>query len=138
MGAYWVSDIERMHARYFVDKPARVAAMSPEDREGYYRFRLAFMAEEMEELRTAPHPADAVDALIDVCVVAIGTLHAFGVDARLAWDRVLEANMKKSAGRNPKRPSKFGFDLVKPEGWTAPDHSDNVGCVPALSQEVGK
>ena len=43
-----------------------------------------------------------------------------------AWDRVHAANMAKERG-NPKT-SKYGsgFDIVKPEGWTAPDLSDLV------------
>ena len=42
-----------------------------------------------------------------------------------AFKRVILANCKKEIGQNQKRGS-FQLDLVKPEGWTAPDLSDLV------------
>lgn len=41
------------------------------------------------------------------------------------YDRVINANIAKEIGPNTKRNS-FQLDLVKPEGWVAPDHSDLV------------
>jgi predicted HAD superfamily Cof-like phosphohydrolase len=74
--------------------------------------------------------------LIDLCVVAIGTLDAFNVDAHTAWDRVLEANMNKEVGIKESRPNPLGLpDLIKPAGWTAPTHADNVGL---LNKTYGK
>ena len=59
---------------------------------------------------------------------AIGTLDVAKVDANKAWDNVLEKNMEKSPGIKPGRPNPFKLpDLIKPSGWTAPDHNDNVG-----------
>jgi predicted HAD superfamily Cof-like phosphohydrolase len=125
----WVHCLEQLHAK-FGDKPALVAAMTPEVRRAYYEFRMAFLQEELDELRSAETAEDVVDAVIDLCVVAVGTLHAFGVDAREAWRRVQEANMAKSPGSNPNRPNKFGLpDLIKPDGWQAPDHSGNTGLL---------
>jgi predicted HAD superfamily Cof-like phosphohydrolase len=90
----------------------------------------------MNELSTAETADDVVDALIDLCVVAIGTLDLFDVDARLAWDRVHEANMNKQVGIKESRPNPLGLpDLVKPEGWTAPSHKDNVGLLGLLFDE---
>ena len=63
-----------------------------------------------------------------MCVFAIGTLDVFGVDANMAWNKVYEANTAKSVGVKEGRPNPWGLpDLLKPEGWTAPTHVDNVG-----------
>ena len=125
----WVHCLEQLHAK-FGDLPAIVGEMAPEVRKAWYEFRVAFLQEELDELRAARTAEDAVDAVIDLCVVAVGTLHAFGVDAREAWRRVQEANMAKVPGSNPSRPNRFGLpDLVKPDGWLAPDHTGNTGLL---------
>jgi predicted HAD superfamily Cof-like phosphohydrolase len=73
---------------------------------------------------------EVVDALIDLCVVAIGTLDAYGVNAYKAWDEVHTANMAKEVGIKATRPNPLGLpDLVKPEGWTPPTHADNHGLI---------
>src|SRR5438045_1504476 len=53
--------------------------------------------------------ADLVDAHIDLCVFAIGTLLAFGVEAQWAWEEVHLANMKKEAGIKEGRPNPYGL-----------------------------
>ena len=132
----WVSDVEELH-RKFGDLPAKVSAMDPSVRAEFLDFRMRFLAEELEEMRTAVPAEDVVDALVDLCVVAIGTLHAFGVDARRAWDVVHQANMCKTPGSNPRRPNRFGLpDLVKPDGWTPPSHSGNTGMIVIPDREV--
>ena len=98
--------------------------------------------EELDEMKKAMDEFDAgsidantaaddiVDALIDLCVVAIGTLDAYDIDSYVAWNRVHQANMKKEVGVKASRPNPLGLpDLVKPEGWVAPTHKDNVGLV---------
>ena len=76
-------------------------------------------------------PEEIVDGLIDLCVVAIGTLDAYGVDPYDAWDEVLDANMAKEPGVKEGRPNPLGLpDLLKPEGWTAPSHEGNHGILP--------
>jgi hypothetical protein len=123
-----------MHEKYGVfDK---VQAFDKEKLNKFLEFRIKFLEEEMNELSTAETADDVVDALIDLCVVAIGTLDLFDVDARLAWDRVHEANMNKQVGIKESRPNPLGLpDLVKPEGWTAPSHKDNVGLLGLLFDE---
>ena len=65
---------------------------------------------------------------MDLCVVAIGTLDLFEVDAHKAWDEVLKANMSKKVGVKESRPNPLGLpDLIKPEGWVGPDHTGNTG-----------
>lgn len=134
MSNNWAHDIMIMHEKYGVfDK---VQAFDKEKLNKFLEFRIKFLEEEMNELSTAETADDVVDALIDLCVVAIGTLDLFDVDARLAWDRVHEANMNKQVGIKESRPNPLGLpDLVKPEGWTAPSHKDNVGLLGILFDE---
>jgi hypothetical protein len=134
MSNNWAHDIMIMHEKYGVfDK---VQAFDKEKLNKFLEFRIKFLEEEMNELSTAETADDVVDALIDICVVAIGTLDLFDVDARLAWDRVHEANMNKQVGIKESRPNPLGLpDLVKPEGWTAPSHKDNVGLLGLLFDE---
>ena len=94
------------------------------------KFRLDFLQEELNEAYTAKTADDVVDAMIDLIVVAIGTLNAYQVDPYTAWNRVHEANMTKNVGIKASRPNPLGLpDLVKPVGWTAPTHVDNVGLL---------
>jgi len=125
MSENWVVDIAELHDHYgFTSK---FDELSPEMLKEYLQFRIKFLQEELDELKSATNQEDVVDALIDLCVVAIGTLDAFNVDSGEAWDLVHEANMNKTPGVKASRPNPFGLpDLIKPEGWVAPDHSDIV------------
>lgn len=124
----WVRDINEMHAHYGVHPVMKT--MDKEKLRKFLEFRANFLQEELDELRTADNAEDVVDALIDLCVVAIGTLDAFNIDSHKAWDVVLEANMNKQVGVKASRPNPLGLpDLIKPEGWTAPSHADNHGML---------
>lgn len=126
MSADWVDDIDQMHFKYGTG--AAMLDMDKDKLKLFLEFRANFLQEELDELRSAKNADDVVDALIDLCVVAIGTLDAFEVDAYKAWDAVLVANMNKKVGVKASRPNPLGLpDLVKPEGWVAPTHADNVG-----------
>lgn len=129
---FWPADIADMHQKFKVNEV--VSRLSDSELRDYLKFRLDMVQEEVNEARTAYEEGDAdgvVDALIDNIVFAIGTLDAFGVDPYTAWNRVHQANMSKEAGVKPGRPNPYGFpDLLKPEGWTAPSHEDNVGMIP--------
>ena len=97
----------------------------------YLEFRINFLREELDETQKAfaeSDPEEIVDGLIDLCVVAIGTLDAYGINPYTAWDQVLKANMNKEVGVKPERPNPLGLpDLIKPEGWEAPSHEGNHG-----------
>lgn len=124
MSKDWVKDINEMHSHYGFHKA--IEKMTARQLLEYLEFRIKFLQEELKELTDAETPDDAIDALIDLVVVAIGTLDAFDVDAYNAWDRVHRANMSKMVGVKESRPNPNGLpDLIKPEGWTAPDHGDN-------------
>jgi hypothetical protein len=95
----------------------------------FLEFRIGCLQEELDELKTARHGDDAVDALIDLSVFAIGTLDLFGIDAEMAWNRVYNANISKEVGIKEARPNPMGLpDLIKPAGWIAPSHKDNIGA----------
>lgn len=131
----WHNDINDMHKKFGVHDWVKGEL----DKGDWSRlrkfidFRLRFLQEELDETKNAVENADApevVDGLIDLCVVAIGTLDAFGVDAQKAWDEVHNANMAKERGIKESRPNPLGLpDLIKPEGWTGPNHDDNTGTI---------
>ena len=129
MSADWVKDMNDMHAKYCVHEWVK---NNPDKLKKYLEFRINFLQEELDETQRAAFiyedPEEIVDGLIDLCVVAIGTLDAFGVDANAAWDQVLKANMAKEVGVKPERPNPLGLpDLMKPEGWQPPSHEGNTG-----------
>lgn len=128
MSRDWVKDMNEMHSKFNVH--AAVSKMDKEKLEKFLEFRINFLQEELDEMKHSMTADDTVDALIDLCVVAIGTLDAFGVDAYEAWDRVYEANMTKEIGIKPERPNPLGLpDLIKPAGWYAPTHADLGGLL---------
>ena len=133
MSKNWVKDIEDMHSKYGVKNWMHENRDNPEKLRSYLEFRIKFVREELMETEAALTHNDSeeiVDGLIDLCVVAIGTLDAFGVDADEAWDRVHTANMAKQVGQKDSRPNPLGLpDLIKPDGWVGPDHGGNHGLL---------
>ena len=128
----WVGDIADMHTKFGVNE--KVRQFDKEKLQKFLEFRIAFLQEELDEMKAATNGDDVVDALIDLCVVAIGTLDAYEVDAHEAWYEVLKANMNKTPGVKPGRPNPLGLpDLIKPEGWTAPNHNGNHGLLEKLN-----
>ena len=129
MSTNWMKDITKMHLHYGMNK--KFKEMDEQTRQELLLFRAKFLEEELGELfDNLDNPEEVVDALIDLCVVAIGTLDAFGVDGQKAWDEVLRANMVKKAGVKEGRPNPLGLpDLMKPEGWVGPDHTGNHGTL---------
>lgn len=122
-------DLRRMH-RYYGFHLIQMTRERLEE-------RIKFQIEELQETLVAVQeskPEEVVDGLIDQIVVASGTLDMLDVDSDLAWLTVMRANMAKKVGTNPKRPNSKGIDLIKPEGWTAPSHSGNTGCLEHLFQ----
>ena len=127
MSQNWVKDMNDMHAKFGVREV--VSKMDANKLAEFLEFRIGCLQEELDELKAAKNGDDAVDALIDLSVFAIGTLDLFGIDAEMAWNRVYAANISKEVGIKAARPNPLGLpDLVKPEGWHAPTHVDNVGA----------
>ena len=130
----WVRDIAGMHKYYGVNE--KVVEFDKEKLKQFLNFRMSFLDEELTETKNAVKDNDAeeiVDGLIDLCVVAIGTLDAMGVDSHKAWAQVLRANLSKKVGIKPGRPNPLGLpDLIKPAGWKAPSHAGNHGLLSKL------
>lgn len=132
MTTTWHQDLADMHAHYgFHEKLDNVDKKLLKE---YLKFRIDFLQEEINEMNAAyeaddwKSAEDVVDALIDLCVVAIGTLDLYKVDSQKAWEEVRKANMNKQVGIKESRPNPFGLpDLIKPEGWRAPKHGNNIG-----------
>lgn len=139
-------DIEKFHQKFGLEYNGKPRILDPE----LYEFRERFVDEEVKEYRDEqPGLIEALtaddgqpehrrialglheqlDATIDQLYVILGRAYLqFGVDiVHEAWRRVQEANMKKVRCENASD-SKRGstFDVVKPQGWTPPDHHDLV------------
>jgi predicted HAD superfamily Cof-like phosphohydrolase len=124
----WWLDNNEMHDKYGFHESA--AQMDSEKLRKMLSFRLKFLQEELDEAKSATSAEDIVDAMIDLCVVAIGTLDIYNVDSQEAWNRVHHANMTKERGIKPERPNPLGLpDLIKPEGWVGPSHEGNHGLL---------
>lgn len=131
MSKDWVKDMHDMHDKYGVHDWMKANKDNKELMRKFLEFRIKFLEEELGETREALGNDDAeelVDGLIDLCVIAIGTLDAFGIDSHKAWNQVFDANMNKEVGVKESRPNPLGLpDLIKPNGWVGPDHGDNHG-----------
>ena len=135
MSYNWVEDIAEIHDKYGFHE--KVSKMDPAKLKALLEFRSKFINEESHELEEAINKGDmneVVDALIDICVVAIGTLDLFRVYSHEAWSEVHTRNMQKEVGIKESRPNPLGLpDLVKPEGWEAPCHKNNLGLLKKIA-----
>lgn len=137
----WHYHIEDMHNLFGVHEwiNNKLDEDDMESLKKFLEFRIQFLKEELNETEQAYHdgdPKEIVDGLIDLCVIAIGTLDAFGCDAAGAWAEVMEANMRKQVGVKATRPNPLGLpDLIKPEGWTGPDHTHTTGVLTRVYPE---
>ena len=131
-------DINAMHHKFGVHEWVndRLMRCKTDELNAFLQFRLTFLQEELNETQDAFMNEDAegvVDGLIDLMVIAIGTLDILDVNTDEAWDRVHEANMAKEKGVKESRPNPLGLpDMIKPHDWIEPDHSDNTGDLEAF------
>jgi predicted HAD superfamily Cof-like phosphohydrolase len=133
----WVKDMRKMASKYKIQDA--VNNLDSAQLKAFLQFRINFLQEELDEMKKAATPnqpidsEEVVDALIDLCVVAIGTLDLFDINAYEAWNEVLEANMNKKVGIKETRPNPLGLpDLIKPKDWKAPSHKGNHGKLSGL------
>jgi predicted HAD superfamily Cof-like phosphohydrolase len=119
-------DVAEFHGKFglpFGIKPRELTAHE-------HAFRVKFMKEELQEYEEAVEEGDLAkqfDALIDLLYVVVGTILWHRFPFKEGWRRVHAANMAKVrvlSAKASKRTSKY--DVIKPEGWTAPDLSDLV------------
>tara|TARA_Y100001954_G_C15385227_1_gene395316 strand:- start:63 stop:482 length:420 start_codon:yes stop_codon:yes gene_type:complete len=133
MSENWVKDINEMHKKFGVHDWVKKELENNEwsRLQKFLNFRMKMVQEEVDETNEAieeKNPEEIVDGLIDMCVFAIGTLDAFGIDAHKAWDEIYNANMMKEVGVKEGRPNPLGLpDLIKPDNWKNPSHEGNHG-----------
>jgi len=137
------NDIKAFHEKFGLEyngPPRRI----PEE---LLKFRTKFMAEELgeyafdgdqlnidfltdaiqDDIVPPVKLENALDALVDLVYVALGTAYLHGFDFNEAWRRVHHANMQKVRALR-EVDSKRGsiYDVIKPDSWQAPDLSDLV------------
>jgi predicted HAD superfamily Cof-like phosphohydrolase len=124
-----IEDIKDFHEKFGLDYDGPPRLLDPQ----LSSFREDFMEEELREYRWAISDGNlerAFDALLDLKYVLLGTayLHGLGIDRwTKGWNRVHNANMGKTrAERSTDSKRGSTFDVVKPDGWVAPDLSDLV------------
>jgi len=89
-------------------------------------FRVKFLEEEVNEFKDACNANDltlALDALIDLVYIALGTAVTMRLPWYECWNHVQNANMKKirASVENPSIRNQQ-FDVVKPAGWESPNN----------------
>lgn len=113
----FISDIEDFHKKFKLEYTGQPRVL-PDD---LRLFRLNFISEELSEYNLSKTLEDEFDALIDMVYVILGTAHMQGLDFQAGWDRVHEANMQKVRGKSERSDT---YDVIKPDGWTAPVLTD--------------
>jgi predicted HAD superfamily Cof-like phosphohydrolase len=135
-------DVQEFHDKFELGYSGPARSLPPD----LFDFRYKFMGEELSEYYLAHEAAysettvspsyrdqaeythqlaKALDGLVDLVYVVLGTAVFHGFNFNEAWRRVHEANMKKV--RTPTAlSSKRGsiYDVVKPPGWEAPSLDD--------------
>jgi predicted HAD superfamily Cof-like phosphohydrolase len=89
-----------------------------------FNMYLGLIEEEAKELSVAINNHDKIetlDALIDILVVTIGTIHSMGADAEGAWKEVMSTNFAKIDKDTGKVRKREDGKVLKPLGWVAPD-----------------
>ena len=136
----FIQDIDAMHTKFGVHDA--VAKMDAEKLRKFLEFRINFLVEELTETQKAfaeNDPEEIVDGLVDLTVIAVGTLGLLQVDMQKAWDAVHTANMSKVPGVKPGRINPLGLpDLIKPSGWCPPSHSGNHGLLTVMVEQFGE
>lgn len=128
--SYQHIDVENFHDKFGLPMPERPTLLGPRTAD----FRTRCLLEEVEEFRVACESGDmhgAADALVDLVYFAHGTAVMMGLPWGDLWDEVQRANMSKvraASAAESKRGS--GLDVVKPNGWTPPDHTEALGTGP--------
>ena len=99
-----------------------------------YDFRLKFLHEELQEFADAHGANDlpkAADALVDLAYVLHGTALMMGLPWEKLWNEVHRKNMEKVRATHESQSARQStLDVVKPEGWTPPDHTVILGRGP--------
>jgi|TARA_R100000353_G_scaffold163896_1_gene124490 predicted HAD superfamily Cof-like phosphohydrolase len=116
-----LKDIDAFHKKYGFEKNDKVGI--PENNE-LVNFRTSFLLEELAEYSqaiTKKDTAAALDALVDIVYIALGTAWLFNLPFERAWEQVQKANMNKIRSKSKSKKRGTSFDVIKPKGWRPPD-----------------
>ena len=116
-----IKDIDAFHKKFKFEKNNKVGI--PDNNE-LVNFRTAFLLEELAEYTqaiTKKDAAGALDALVDIVYIALGTAWLFNLPFEQAWQEVQKANMSKIRTKSKSKKRGTSFDVVKPKGWRPPD-----------------
>ena len=94
-----------------------------------FNMYLGLIEEEFKELQVAINNHDQVetlDALIDILVVTIGSIHSMGSDAEGAWKEVMKTNFAKIDKDTGKVRKREDGKVLKPVGWAPPDLTKSI------------
>ena len=114
-------DIDAFHKKYGFEKNDKVGI--PDNHE-LVNFRTSFLLEELAEYSqaiTKKDTAAALDALVDIVYIALGTAWLFNLPFERAWEQVKKANMSKIRSKSKSKKRGTSFDVIKPKGWRPPD-----------------
>ena len=116
-----LKDIDNFHKKYGFEKNEKIDI--PNNSE-LINFRTAFLMEELSEYTNAitkKDAAGALDALVDIVYIALGTAWLFNLPFEKAWNEVQKANMSKIRAKDKTGKRGTKFDVVKPKDWKAPN-----------------
>jgi predicted HAD superfamily Cof-like phosphohydrolase len=116
-----LKDIDNFHKKYGFEKNEKVDI--PDNSE-LINFRTAFLMEELAEYTNAitkKDTAGALDALVDIVYIALGTAWLFNLPFEKAWNEVQKANMSKIRAKDKTGKRGTKFDVIKPKDWKAPN-----------------
>jgi len=116
-----LKDIDNFHKKYGFEKNEKIDI--PNNSE-LINFRTAFLMEELAEYTNAitkKDAAGALDALVDIVYIALGTAWLFNLPFEKAWTEVQKANMNKIRAKDKTGKRGTKFDVVKPKDWKAPN-----------------
>jgi len=116
-----IDDIDRFHKKFEFKKNTKVGI--PDDSE-LVNFRTSFLMEELSEYTNAivkKDPAAALDALVDIVYIALGTAWLFNLPFERAWREIQTANMKKVRAKDTTGKRGTKFDVIKPKDFKEPN-----------------
>jgi len=136
----FMADIQEFHEKFGLAYDGRPRALPTSIAD----FRQLFMEEELSEYKEARQLLelavdlgnekviiegleDQLDALVDLLYVALGTAYLQGFNINEAWRRVHRANMSKVRAADASQSARGShWDVIKPDNWVAPSHTDLV------------
>ena len=113
-----INDINSFYKQFGL--PSQNRPSIPDSQKELIKFRCSLLQEELDELKDAVKNNkidDALDALVDIVYVALGTAWLFNLPFEKAWVEVHKANMEKTHGKT----QRHFQDAIKPKGWKRPD-----------------